>query len=235
MSETARPVHIYFVLDRSGSMQAIAPDVIGGFNAFLAAQQADGPDALLTLVQFDSQDPHEVLVDAAAIRSAPPLTSASFVPRGGTPLYDAMGHAIADATIRTEKRRLDDEPEEEILFFTFTDGQENQSREYSRAKIFELIKKREGQGWSFAYLGANQDAYAEGGRIGYSVASSQNFAADAAGTAAVFASSSAAILRRRSKIRSGEAYDAADLFEGDKAAEEDLERRSHAGDGGRPA
>jgi len=49
-------VHIYFVLDRSGSMQSIAPDVIGGFNAFLAAQQADGSDALLTLVQFDSQN-----------------------------------------------------------------------------------------------------------------------------------------------------------------------------------
>jgi hypothetical protein len=53
-------------------MQSIAPDVIGGFNAFLAAQQADGSDALLTLVQFDSQDPHEVLVDAAAIQSAHP-------------------------------------------------------------------------------------------------------------------------------------------------------------------
>ena len=35
-------MHIYFVLNRSGSMQSIAPDVIGGFNAFLAAQQADG-------------------------------------------------------------------------------------------------------------------------------------------------------------------------------------------------
>jgi hypothetical protein len=66
------PVHIYFVLDRSGWMQSIAPDVIGGFNAFLAAQQADGSDALLTLVQFDSQDPHEVVVDAAAIQSAHP-------------------------------------------------------------------------------------------------------------------------------------------------------------------
>ena len=123
----------------------------------------------------------------------------------------------------------------QTLRFTFTDGQENQSQEYSRAKIFELIKKREEQGWSFAYLGANQDAYAEGGRIGFSVASSQNFVADAPGTAAAFASSSAAILRRRSKVRSGETYDPADLFEGDKAAEEDLERRSHSGDGGRPA
>src|SRR5207253_10267441 len=56
--------------------------------------------------------PHDVLVDAAAIQSAPPLTSASFVPRGGTQLYDAMGHIIADATIRAERRRIENEPEE---------------------------------------------------------------------------------------------------------------------------
>jgi uncharacterized protein YegL len=225
MNAASPSVHIYFLLDRSGSMHSIAPDVIGGFNTFLSAQQADGSDALLTLVQFDSQDPHEVLVDAAGIGSVPPLTSASFVPRGGTPLYDAMGHTIADATIRAEQRRASGEPEEEILFFTFTDGQENQSREYTRDKIFELVKKREAQGWSFAYLGANQDAYAEGGQIGYSVASSQNFAADAPGTAAAFASTTSAILRRRAKIRSGAAYDTTDLFEGDKGAEADLDRR----------
>jgi hypothetical protein len=129
-----------------------------------------------------------------------------------------MGHIIADATIRAERRRIENELEEEILFFTFTDGEENQSREYSRAKIFDLINKREVQGWSFAYLCANQDTYADGGRIGYSAASSQNFVADAACTAAVFASSSAAILRRRSKVRSGKAYDPADLFDEDPMA-----------------
>ena len=31
--------HISILLDRSGSMEAIRDDVIGGYNAFLAAQQ----------------------------------------------------------------------------------------------------------------------------------------------------------------------------------------------------
>ncbi|GAC1361460.1 MAG: VWA domain-containing protein [Actinomycetota bacterium] len=226
MTETPPCVHIYFLLDRSGSMQDIASDVIGGFNAFLSAQQANGPDALLTLVQFDSQDCHEVLVDGAEIRSVARLTASSFVPRGGTPLYDAMGHTIADAAIRVESRRANGQPDEEILFFTFTDGLENQSWEYTRAAIFELIEKRQAQGWSFAYLGANQDAYDEGGHIGYSAASIQNFRADAPGTAAAFASSSTAILRRRNKIRAGGVYENTDLFEDHKGAEADLDRRS---------
>ena len=38
-----------------------------------------------------------------------------------------------------------------------------------------------------------------------------------------------AVIRRRGKIRSGETYDNADLFEGDKAAEEDLGRRDNPG------
>ena len=89
--------------------------MVGGFNAFLAQQQADGHDAVMTLVQFDSQDPHEVLFDATPLAQVRPLERARFQPRGGTPLYDAMGHLIADATIRAEKMAIDGRPAEEVL------------------------------------------------------------------------------------------------------------------------
>jgi hypothetical protein len=225
MNDKAANLHIYFVLDRSGSMDSIRSDVIGGFNVFLRSQQAEGPDALMTLVQFDSQDPHEILLESKSILDVEPLSSTNFVPRSGTPLYDAMGHVIADATSRAERRRGSGEPREEILFVTFSDGEENASVEYSRAKVFDLIKRREAEGWSFAYLGANQDAYAEGGHIGYSAGSIQNFAADSAGSAAAFASLSGAVSRRRQKMRTGEAYDRLDLFEDEKEAEVDLGKR----------
>jgi hypothetical protein len=225
MTSVPLPLHIYFLLDRSGSMQAIGSDVIGGFNAFLAAQQRDGVDASMTLVQFDSQDPHEVLTRAAPIDKVRPLSSRTFQPRGGTPLYDAMGHIIADAAIRREQLEAGKRPPEEILVVTFTDGGENQSVEYTREMIFQLIKKRTDDGWTFVYLGANQDSYAEGGKIGYNPASTQNWAPDAAGSRAAFASLSGAVSKRRQKMRSGEEYDKLDLFEGDKGAEEDLRSR----------
>lgn len=196
-------MHIYFVLDRFGSMQSIAPDVTGGFNAFLAAQQADGSDVLLTLVQFDSQDltrysstrppsrVHDPSPRLLSCREVGPRSTTRWVTSLPTPPSEPRGGAS-----RTNPRRR------------------SCSSPSPTGRRIDLIKKWEVHGWSFAYLGANQDAYAEGGRIGYSAASSQNLVADAAGTAAVFASSSAAILRRRSKIRSGETYDPADLFEG---------------------
>jgi hypothetical protein len=225
MTSTPSALHIYFLLDRSGSMNSIAPDVIGGFNGFLSAQQADGADAVLTLVQFDSQDAHEVLADSIAIGDVRPLTTGTFQPRGATPLYDAMGHIITDAAIRAERLRAEKLRSEKILIVTFTDGQENQSVEYTRESIFELISKRTADGWTCAYLCANQDSYAEGGKIGYSAANTQNFAPDAAGSAAAFLSLDAAVSKRRKKMRTGERYESDDLFEGEKGAEDDLRRR----------
>jgi hypothetical protein len=224
---TTTDLHIYFVLDRSGSMESMASDVVGGFNGFLADQQSDGADALMTLIQFDSNDSHEVLADALPIAKVAPLTRETFAPRGGTPLYDAMGHAITDATIRIEKRHAAGEPAESVLFVTFTDGEENQSVEYSRERLFDLVKKHEQEGWTFVYLGANQDSYAEGGRVGFSAMSTQNFKGDSRGSREVFANLSRSVSQRRYKIRSGDSFDHADLFEGDKSAEADLKERSN--------
>lgn len=218
------PVHIYFILDRSGSMSSIRSDVVGGFNTFLADQR-EGHGCVMTLVQFDTQDPYEVLSDACSVDEVAPMSERTFVPRAATPLYDAMGQAITNATIRAERRQAEGEPEEDVLFVTFTDGLENSSREYDREKIFQLIKKREERGWTFVYLGANQDAYAEGGKAGYARGSTQNWTADDAGAAAAFQSLSRATRSYRDKGRSGRYAGREDFFEGKNEAEDDLKGR----------
>ncbi len=219
------PVHVFFVLDRSGSMHAIRSDVIGGFNAFVAEQRKQPGECLMTLVLFDSRDPHEVVLDAQPLAEVPELDDSTFVPRATTPLYDAMGHVIADATNRAEKRAEAGEVAEEVIFVTFTDGLENASLEYDRKKVFALIQRGEQRGWTFVYLGANQDAYREGGEIGYRAGSTQGYTSDAEGTRMALGSVSASLTRRRSRIRDGQAFDPADFFEGDKPAEDDERNR----------
>ena len=44
--------HITIILDRTGSMESIRDDTIGGFNAFLDEQKAQPGHATLTLVQW---------------------------------------------------------------------------------------------------------------------------------------------------------------------------------------
>jgi len=211
--------HLYVLLDRSGSMQAIAGDVIGGFNQLLADQQADGRDARMTLVEFDSQDPEHVIADAVPVLEVVPLTAATFVPRGGTPLLDATGRVIGRASAHAAQRVADGLPAEDVTIVTITDGQENQSRELTLDQVRSLIEAKQAAGWAFAFLSAGLDAYGEAGRLGHDIRSTKAFSHSGAGARMAMDSTSKALLRKRGRLRRGEDFDPGDLFEGDKDAE----------------
>jgi Mg-chelatase subunit ChlD len=213
--------HIYFLLDRTGSMEPMAADVIGGFNTFLKDQLADGDDARMTLVQFDSDEPFEVLANAKKLASIPKLTSATFQPRGMTPLLDATGDIIKFAEKRVQERQEAKKSAEQILVVTFTDGEENASHRFTRAHVLDLVAAKQAEGWTFAFLGAGLDAYGESGGIGYAAGSTQAWAPDGQGAVVAFDSLSKATVAMRGKARRGEHIDHHDFFEGDKAAEAD--------------
>lgn len=181
------PLHIYFVLDRSGSMESIRADVIGGFNTFVHEQQALPDPCRLTLIQFDNQDVHEVTIKNEDIVNVKDLGVTDFVPRGGTPLYDAIGQAITEAQMRLEAQTEIGKPED-IIMVIFTDGGENSSRQYTQQKAFDLITKKESEGWTFVYMGANQDSYATASLIGAGAGSTSNFLASAHGTSTAYKS-----------------------------------------------
>jgi hypothetical protein len=221
-----RNVHIYVLLDRSGSMESMVADVIGGVNRLLAEQRAEGDDALVTLVQFDSADPQEFVADAVPIAEIRPLDNETFVPRGSTPLLDATGRLLGHAADRARRRRDDGRPEEEILFVSVTDGHENASREFSLESVRRLVEARTEAGWNFVFLGAALDVYGEAGGLGYDPRSVQSFLADGAGADLAFQSLSQSTSRLRHKVRTSESWDKGDFFEGEKAAEDDRRRRS---------
>lgn len=211
--------HIYVLLDRSGSMSSIANDVIGGYNTLLKDQQEDGPDARVTFVQFDSQDPHEVVVAGAPIREMTPLDGRTFQPRGSTPLLDATGLLIGRARVEQQSRVATGLPAEDIVFVTITDGEENQSSEYSLDRIRALVAECEAQGWTFVYLSAALDAYGDAVSFGVAHGNVQAFSADSMGTTLAFESVSKNMRGFRDKKRRRVDTSNADFFE-DKLAEE---------------
>ncbi|MGE0308207.1 MAG: VWA domain-containing protein, partial [Acidimicrobiia bacterium] len=168
MADDATPiVHLYILLDRSGSMQSMVGSVLEGFNGLLDKQLADGPDARVTLVQFDSHDPHEVIADGVPIAEMVPLTVQVFEPRGGTPLLDATGRMIGRAAAHRAGLLEQGHPAEQIVMVTITDGEENQSHEFNRQQLVELVTAKTAEGWSFVYLGAGIDAYSDAEALGY--------------------------------------------------------------------
>jgi uncharacterized protein YegL len=215
------PVHTWFLLDRSGSMSALHDAVVDGFNEFLSGQQSKGGATLrLTVVQFDDQDPHEVVVSAVPLTEMAPLRPDQFQPRGMTPLYDAIGRTIAAAEHEVAARGEWGLPAEDVVVVIFTDGLENASREWDHRRVFERIDAKRKEGWTFVFLGANQDSYEAGGRMGVDATHTSNFAASPAGMKAAFASVDRSVGSYRAKPRAARPLQQEDWFEGIKEAEQ---------------
>lgn len=157
---------IHIVLDRSGSMQSVRSDVIGGFNAFLAEQRAHPSDAWLTLAQFDNE--YEVVLDHVSLGDVPELDETRYVPRGGTALLDAIGRTINAAHARIRALPEAHRPGK-VIFVVMTDGQENASREFRRADVVSMIEARQRvDEWQFVFIGADLASIGEAGALGFS-------------------------------------------------------------------
>ncbi|MDQ7841399.1 MAG: hypothetical protein RDU83_10270 [bacterium] len=158
--------HIAVILDRSGSMESIRDDTIGGFNAFLKKQKAEPGKATLTLVQFDTQDPYEVIHRFAPIKDVPELNRKTYVPRASTPLLDALGRGINDLEMSLGKLKKEDRPSQ-VVVVVVTDGEENSSREFRKDQIEEMIKeKAEKDSWQFVFLSADLAAIGDAMAVG---------------------------------------------------------------------
>lgn len=190
--------HITVILDRSGSMESICDDTIGGFNAFLNQQKSESGSATLTLVQFDSQDSYEVIHKFRSLQVVPELTRKTFIPRASTPLLDAMGRGINDLESSLAELKEDDKPSGVVLVI-ITDGQENASCEFRKDQIEKMIKeKQNNSGWQFVFLSADLDAIGDALESGVHANSTMAFDKTSLGTNRAFASVSSRISDYRS-------------------------------------
>lgn len=163
---------IAVVLDRSGSMGAVVRPTIDGFNEFVKKQREVPGEATLLLAQFD--DEYEVVFEKP-LPDAPELTDKTFVPRGTTALYDAIGRTIQNVGRSLEARPESERPSK-VIFVIITDGFENASKDFSQAKIKEMIAHQKFvYSWDFVFLGANQDAVLTAAGFGISGASALSY------------------------------------------------------------
>lgn len=149
---------ISVIIDMSGSMHPLTSDTIGGFNAWLketAKGQVQGQDVRISVTVFDTIV--EQHVTHVPLKACPKLgtTKNPYHPRGGTALLDAVGETLTIAKTRVKRGQRG-------LAVVITDGQENASRTWTQARLGELMGKLEkSKRWSFVYLGAGIDAWAQ--------------------------------------------------------------------------
>ena len=191
---------ITLVVDRSGSMASVREDAEGGVNTFITDQAKEPGEALLTLVQFDTE--YEFLHKGVPVSQVPKY---ELVPRGMTALLDAVGRAINETGERLSKMPDQDRPSL-VIFVVMTDGEENSSKEFTKAHIREMIEHQQNvYNWQFTFLGANQDAFAEAGGLGIHAAGIAAFSpSKVAGT---YKALGAKVARMRTQKREGKTVD----------------------------
>jgi hypothetical protein len=173
---------ITFILDRSGSMQPLVKDVVGGYTAFVQEQQQKGDNASLTLVQF--ADNTHVSFAGVPIRDV--TMALDFYPNGSTALLDALGETIIDTGTRLAALPESERPDK-VLLVVFTDGEENTSRIFTYARVKALVEQQQTvYNWTFLFLGANIDAAAESQRLGIPMQYAVTYDASNIGTVSSF-------------------------------------------------
>lgn len=182
---------LVFILDKSGSMDHLTDDTIGGFNSMIEQQKQEDGEAYVTTVLFSSFS--QVLHDHVNIQDVQPITKKDYVPMGMTALLDAVGN-----TINSIGQRLSDTPEDErpekVIFVITTDGMENSSHEYTRSQIKAAIEHQQDKySWVFMFLGANIDAVSEGSSLGIKSGYSKTYTASGIGTQSVYKSASSVL------------------------------------------
>lgn len=182
MAKKSKKTLVCFVLDETGSMQMVKDATISGYNEYVDNLRGEkGLSMMLTrfntaAIKVGNPEP---------IKKAAKLDADNYRPAAATPLYDATARAIKEAEAHQDGKT--------VLCVIMTDGEENSSKEYTKDTLFALVKEKEKEGWKFAYLGANQDAYAEGFKMGISKDSTMTY--DQSKTRGTFTVASTATLR----------------------------------------
>lgn len=169
----ASKIHNLIIVDESGSMSSLYNAALTGMNETLEtirqlAKDCPGQKQEVTLVTFDTGHYNQIF-KSAPVEQTRVLTPQDYRPRGGTPLYDAMGKALTDLEPEVKEK-------EAVLVTVITDGYENASCEFSLADIRALVERLDSAGWVFTYIGANQDSAAVGASMG--IADTLDFKAD---------------------------------------------------------
>jgi hypothetical protein len=146
----------------------------------------------------------QFLHEGAALADVPRFTMATFAPYGSTSLYDSFARVLARTEASVAAAPETERPEH-VVFVVLTDGLDDGAGNVSLATLRREVERlTHEQAWRVLFLGANFDAFVEGGRMG---TSGLSFRVGDDGIARAVATASAFV----GMARRGDARTAADI------------------------
>jgi len=158
----------YILIDRSGSMMGSWVEMMGSLKTFMSKLEK----GKVHVACFDSSGSlnYDVIHNGKR-KEWHDEKVLNFSPRGGTPLYDAVGHL---------NQIILNDRQEKAQIVIITDGFENASQEYSQIGVKNILKGWEEREFDVIYMGASFDgAYASAASIGISAGKTINMTSSA--------------------------------------------------------
>lgn len=206
IADTTRKAERVFnliILDESGSMSGLERTSVNGVNETIqtiksAFELAPEQKQFITFLTFsDAGDSSfRTRIDMEEIPTVKEYSLEDYSPSGTTPLYDAMGISLTNLEQKVTENDI-------VLVTIITDGYENSSKEYDSEMIKALVNRLDEKDWVFTYIGANQDAVLEAGRIG--IHNAMNYNADERGVREMWKKENSSRLRFMEGARTGTA------------------------------
>jgi len=187
-------------------MASKVPEVIGGINKIiddLKSDELSNPEAknLTTIVDFSSHTDFTVIYDKTATQDLKLIDNTQYSARGMTALYDAIGKA----SMLIPKGSTD------VMVTIFTDGLENDSKEYKQTSIKALIESKEELGWVITYMGTSHEAMLQASEIGLTEDKVLRYSNSKEGTS--YAMDSIMLARKKYTISKMQGKDVDDIFD----------------------
>ncbi|MBW6492783.1 MAG: VWA domain-containing protein [Lentimicrobium sp.] len=194
-------VYNLIILDESGSMESIKNTTINGFNELVQTikgieKQFPEQRHFISFVTFNGFG-IKTHLDKQAVASLKQIDKNSYHPGSMTPLYDAI--ALSVLKLRVDLAGMENVS---VLVTILTDGEENASKEFTGVQVKKIIDEQKALGWTFTYIGANQDVERVAATI--SITNTMKFEANDADVNFMFLKERDSRLRFSQKIRNKE-------------------------------
>ena len=143
-----------FVIGKSAGMDQSA--ILNGFNSLIEAQKKIKDESTYTLVFFNEECKASAL--CRSIKSMRKYTEKTYVPKGGSALYDAMGYAmsaVGEVLSETE------EHERPSLVCVIVIGEsDNASTVFEHSVVSEMISVQKNiYKWDFVFYGDSSNIF----------------------------------------------------------------------------
>jgi Mg-chelatase subunit ChlD len=201
-------VHNLIILDESGSMMSIKKSIIRGFNELVHTIKGlekafPEQEHLISFVTFNGLG-QKFIHFAEPVSQLEMIDDRRYQPDSLTPLFDAMGSSFGKLG-----KILENETDYHVLVTILTDGEENDSREFTGLAIKNQIEELKFKNWTFTYIGTDHDV--EEFAVSISIQNSMKFDRNDADICRMFATEKEARISyfkkiRDNKVTSGDFY-----------------------------